>query len=358
MASLYWYRADVRAHTDSLLTSLRLVQNRLTPLQDHLVNHMQAVRAEDWVGSYRAMRAASEVAPHQYLYTFAGKANQANRPRETADALMRLDSDSVYQRSIQGYWRLLTFSLHQLGQHHTELANARRARDIDRHSASALVQELKAFSGLGRLPEVRSGLDTLFSLPRDGWLTPGYAAAWVALDLRAHGHRLDAATTMQRALAWYRSRPAIERAGQEWREWFAELLYFAEDWAAADTAYRSLMSQFPTSAGYPDNATYLGHIGAIAVRRGDLVTAKADVRQTHRDGSLPIASGSGVEAVPRANRRTDWRSSGGNAAPAGGVRAIGHDGAPRRHRLRRHARLLAIPGVRATKGLRREDSAQ
>ena len=80
---------------------------------------------------------------------------------------------------------------------------------------------------------------------------------------------------MQRALAWYRSRPAIERAGQEWREWFAEVLYFAEDWTAADTAYRSLLADFPTSVGYPDNATYLGRIGAIAVRRGDLATAKA-----------------------------------------------------------------------------------
>jgi len=53
------------------------------------------------------------------------------------------------------------------------------------------------------------------------------------------------------------------------------VLYFAEDWAAADTAYRSLMADFPTSVGYPDNATYLGRIGAIAVRRGDLATAKA-----------------------------------------------------------------------------------
>jgi len=275
MTSLYWYRADIRVHTDSLLTSLRLVHDRLTPLQADLVGHMQAVRAEDWVASYRAMRAASEIAPRQYLYTFAGKANQVNRPREAADALMRLGGDSVYQRSIQGYWRMLTSSLHQLGQHNTELATARRARDLDRHSVSALVQELKALSALGRLPEVRSGLDTLFSLPRDGWLTPGYAAALVAIDLRAHGHRSDAATAMQRALAWYRSRPAIEQAGQEWREWFAEVLYFAEDWTAADTAYRSLLADFPTSVGYPDNATYLGHIGAIAVRRGDLATAKA-----------------------------------------------------------------------------------
>ena len=275
MTSLYWYRADIRAHTDSLLTSLRLVHERLTPLQSHLVSHMQAVRAEDWVESYRAMRAAAEIAPHQYLYAFAGKANQVNRPREAADALMRLASDSVYQRSIQGYWRMLTSSLHQLGQHNAELANARRARDLDRHSVSALVQELKALSALGRISEVRSGLDTLFSLPRDGWLTPGYAAAWVATDLRAHGHRSDAATAMQRAINWYKARPAIERAGQEWREWFAEVLYFAEDWAAADTAYRSLMADFPTSVGYPDNATYLGRIGAIAVRRGDLATAKA-----------------------------------------------------------------------------------
>jgi hypothetical protein len=50
------------------------------------------------------------------------------------------------------------------------------------------------------------------------------------------------------------------------------------------------MRQFPTSFGYPDNAQYLGHIGAIAARLGDSVTARTMFDRlvaTDRFQSLP-----------------------------------------------------------------------
>lgn len=275
IACLNWYRGDMTAHTDSLLMSLRLVHGRLTPLQSHLVDYVSAVKAEDWVGSYRAMRAAAELAPYQYGLAFADQANQVNRPREAVDALTRAGMDSIHRRSVQIYWRRLTYSLHGLGEHQNELAMARRAREIDRQSAIGMLQELRALAALGQLAAVSAGLDTLIALPREDWLTSGYAAMWAAKELRAHGYGDAASETMQRAIAWYRSRPAEEQAGQEWREWFADLLYLAGDWTAADTAYRSLVKKFPTSAGYPDNALYVGRIGAIAARRSNVVEAKA-----------------------------------------------------------------------------------
>ncbi len=274
MACMNWYRADMTAQTDSILASLRLVHSRLTPLQSHLVDHMSAVRTEDWAGSYRAMRAAADLAPNQFGFAFSTMANQANRPGEAVDALTRPGMDSIYRR-VPTYWRRLTFSLHLLGEHQRELAIARRARAIDGQSVLAMVEELRALAALGRLPETVAGVDTLMSLPREGWLTAGYAVTWVAKELRAHGHTAAAARAMNRALDWYRSRPSEERASQEWRESFAEELYLAGDWAAADSAYRSLTRDFRTSAGYPDNAFYLGRVGAIAARRGDSATARA-----------------------------------------------------------------------------------
>jgi predicted Zn-dependent protease len=133
---------------------------------------------------------------------------------------------------------------------------------------------MRALVALGRVSAVAASLDTLTALPKDDWMSVSYAAAWVASELRVHGYSDAASETMQRAIVSFRSRPTAERASQEWREWYADMLYSAGDLAAADTAFRSLMREFPTSSGYPDNASYLGRIGAIAARRGDLPTAK------------------------------------------------------------------------------------
>ena len=273
LVSLGWYRRDLKAQADTFVATLRLAHGRLTPLQSHLLDYMSSARAEDWLGSYRAIREAADIAPHQYGLMFANRANQVNRPREAVDALTRSGMDSIHRRNI-GYWRLLSGSLHRIGEHERELAIAQRAREIDKKSVSAIAQEMRALSALGRIRAVSATLDTLTSVPREGWLTFGHAATSIAMDLRAHGHTDAASATMQRAIAAYRSRPAAERKSQEWREWFADALYAAEDFAAADTAFRSLMRQFRTSYGYPDNAYYLGRLGAIAARRGDRATAK------------------------------------------------------------------------------------
>jgi predicted Zn-dependent protease len=111
------------------------------------------------------------------------------------------------------------------------------------------------------------------------------------MDLRAHGYTDAAAETMQRAIASYRSRPALERKSQLWREWFADALYAAGDFAAADTAFRSLMREFPTTSGYPDNAYYVGRIGALAARRGDSATAKAMSHQLKKTDRFQAGPG-------------------------------------------------------------------
>jgi len=272
--SLYWARADLTSQVDSFLHSLSLVRARLTPLQSHLVDHMLAVRTEDWVASYRALRAAAELAPERYSYMLATKANQLNRPREAIEALTRPGLDSIHRHDIQGYWYVLTGSLHLLGEHRTELEQARRARHHQPQSASALFQEIRALAALGRLPAVQARVDTLLSLAREDWFTPGAAIVMVSTELRAHGHPDAAAETLQRAMTWYRSRPAEERASQEWRELVGAVWYLAGSLADADTLYRALARKYPTSRGYSDNVEYLGHLGMIAARRGDRSLAK------------------------------------------------------------------------------------
>jgi DNA-binding SARP family transcriptional activator len=295
LASLYSFLPDQALQVDSFANSLSRVRGRLLPLQTHLLDHMLAVRTDDWVASYRAIRAAAELAPDHFSYRLANLANQQNRPREAAEALTRPRMDSIYRGNIQGYWYVLTFSLHLLDEHRSELEQARRARRHRPASSSALFQEIRALAALGRLPAVRARLDTLISLPREGWFTPGAALTLVGTDLRAHGHGEAAAEVFERALAWYRSRPAEEQASQDWRERVGDLLYVAGRWADADTAYGSLAREYPTSRGYPDNVAYLGRIGTIAARRGDSTLARRmfeRLREMERAQPVP-----GQEAV-------------------------------------------------------------
>jgi len=95
LGSLYGVRADLTPQVDSLLHALSLIRDRLPPLQIYLLDHMLAVRSDDWVASYRAIHAAAELAPQQYSFMLANLATQQNRPREAAEVLARPGMDSL-----------------------------------------------------------------------------------------------------------------------------------------------------------------------------------------------------------------------------------------------------------------------
>jgi tetratricopeptide (TPR) repeat protein len=275
LASLYWYRSDLSAQVDSFVSQLNGVRDRLPTLQLHLLDHLAAVRAEDWEASYRAMRAAAALAPHEYSLTFAISAIGRNHPREAVDALTRPGLDTIYRGDITGYWRTLTVSLHLLDEHRNELEHARRARQNAPQSAMARYQELAALAALGRVSAIPARLDTLLALPLEGWFTPALALELLATELRAHGHAQEAMPVLARGIGWLQSRPAQERRAQERREQLAKLLYLASRFDDADTLYQALVRDYPTSRGYPDNVLYLGYLGMIAARRGDSILAMA-----------------------------------------------------------------------------------
>ena len=275
LSALTSFQARYEA-VDSLLQLLAVRRDRLPALQLHLLDYMLAVRTDDWSASYRALRAAADLAPAQFGYQLAARALELNRPRETAELLQRPALARAYGEragSVPAYWNLLNFSFHFLSEHRTELEMARRIRQSHLNSASALLQEVRALAALGRVAAVRARLDTLLALPREGWLTPGMSLTLTAKELLAHGFGDAADAVFGRALAWYRERPAAEQASQEWRELVADLLYDAGRWRAADSLYLVLAAEFKTSHNYPDNAWYLGRLGALAARLGDTVQA-------------------------------------------------------------------------------------
>jgi len=308
LASLHWYRSDLTAQADSFISQLNGVRDRLRPLQRHLLDHLAAVRAEDWEASYRAMRAAAAIAPREFGLSFAISAIGRNRPREAVEALTHPGLDSMYREDIQGYWRTLTFALHLLDEHRHELENARRARHNAPQSAKAMFQELAALAALGRISAVQARLDTLVTLPRDGWFTPSVAMEMLATELRAHGHAQAALPVFARGISWLQSRPAQERGTQERREDLARLLYLAARFDDADTLYQALVRDYPTSRGYPDNVLYLGYLGLIAARRGDSIRArdlsarlKARERAQGYPGQEAVVFRAKIEALLGAN---------------------------------------------------------
>ena len=89
-----------------------------------------------------------------------------------------------------------------------------------------------------------------------------------ALELRAHGHVEAGEAAVERALRWYRGRPAGERRTEGQRFALARNLYLAERWADASAAFERL------AADCQDRPEYLGYLGVLAARRGERAQAE------------------------------------------------------------------------------------
>ncbi|MGH7612574.1 MAG: BTAD domain-containing putative transcriptional regulator [Gemmatimonadales bacterium] len=269
MSALFDMRHNTVDVADSILRILSARRDRLPPLQQHLTDYMLTSRAQDWVGAYRAIRAAADLAPLYYSYSVAMRASYLSRPREAIEALLRPGMDSAHRNDAETYWLMLPLSYHQLGEYGNELDAARRARRYRPDSRSAMSQEIRALAGMGNVDAVRARLDTLVAMPKEGtWAHPAWAMIRAAEELRVHGYAQAAREVAERAVAWHQSRPAEERAMRVRRWNLAYVLYFLERWDEAEALLRPLIAESP------DDEDYLGLLGATAARRGDRLTAE------------------------------------------------------------------------------------
>jgi len=270
LTGLNWVAPSPQGQIDSMLAGLTRIRGHLPALQRHVLDYLLAVRVENWRAAYRAMCDAAGLAPLRFAYRCAMAASNVNRPRATIEALTKNpEVDSLHRKDAQTYWLVLTLAYHQLGEHRSELAAARRARENKPESPSALAQEIKALAALGNVAAVRARLDTVVELGREGWFTPAQAMVEAAQELRAHGHLEAAEESAARAIAWHRARPAEERATEARRYHLGRALYFHRDWAAADSLFKGLAAEFT------GNEEYLGFLGSIAAHQGDHQTAEA-----------------------------------------------------------------------------------
>ena len=219
------------------------------------------------------------------LASVAAAANWANRPATALRLLRQIDPkvDLAYSSDTAhvGYWGNITGALHMLGRHTEELATA------DRMPGSAPLTRAwyraSALAALGRPTAALTVLDSALPLPvetvnniglapfTDGRpqydATPGWIAWWVACELAVHGDTIASRQAVMRSVAWYRSRPADERATFEERLVMSWVLEMAGQIADADTLARHLLADDST------NVDVVGELASLAARRGDTVRA-------------------------------------------------------------------------------------
>ena len=186
---------------ESILRVIDQRQHLLTPVEAYEV---QALRApEDRIGNYQAMRRAADLAPDR-LNEFAVAAFNVGRYRETIDILERPDLPV----GLRPYpWKLLTVSLHFLGEHERELEAARQSRLENPGHRFFMGIEVTALAALGRIDELEATLDESLATGRT---TEGTAPlAWFAAgnELLWHGYETEGRAVFERVVAHIRAEP-------------------------------------------------------------------------------------------------------------------------------------------------------
>jgi hypothetical protein len=256
-ALMLWNLRDL-AHMDSVLQRLAVHSDKLTPFERVLLDHFKALLAGDNETAFQLTSRSDEIAPGSQLPARASLALRTNRPRETIEALRRLDVKRRLQSVWIGYWWALTAARHMLGEHQQELHEAREARMRYSH---LLLPETRALAALGRITDLERLLDENTFTSAQQRFTPADALRNAAIELRAHGHAEAARRAFDKALAWYAIRPGEAR--QRLRAAHAETLYEAQHWAEA----RVLLTELAAEA--PANVDYLGRLGVLAARAGE-----------------------------------------------------------------------------------------
>ena len=257
------------AHADSLLRIANQRRHQLLPFDRHLLDLWRAILRGDPPAKYRAARGMLEVAPASELALFlmGGAALEINHPGEAVEILRRIDVGRS-GADWDAYGTRLTHAYHLLGQHDLELEEARRARERRPELLRPHFDEVRALAALGRTKEVLQLLDRVLALSPQPGVTPAGVAQVAAEELRTHGYLRPAEDALARALAWYRTRPSEEQASNAHQYDVARALYQAGRWDEAEPLLQGLLEHSP------ERVDYLGHLGVVAGRRGQVQEAR------------------------------------------------------------------------------------
>jgi len=211
----------------------------------------------------------------------AAAALYANHPKQALRLMNSIDPETELAWSTDSshfdYWSGATEALHLLGRHTEELSRATAMPNVAPLTRSWL--RARALAALGRPAQLLAVVDTAltqqtetsndlglapFTAGRPQYATtPAWVAVWVSRELAVHGDTSTSRRVAARALAWYRARPADERATTEERLVAAWSLELMGSYPEAEHMARTLADEDST------NIDYQGELAGLAAERGD-----------------------------------------------------------------------------------------
>ncbi len=253
------------------LADMEARRERLTALERLWVSATRALHEDRQAEAMDILRQIGSAASGRMLYLVSyleGLSElKRNHPRAAVACLTQATDLPPSHREIsQLWWRtVLASAYHMLGEYETELKvaseGAREFPDI----LGFYSRQAAALAALGRVAELDRLVDETLALrARTG--SAGAVMRIAATELRAHGYREAGLEMAQRAVAWYRERPAAEAAGLEGSLLYA--LICAERWTEAKAIADAQLAKSP------NDVDALGCVGTLAARLDDPARAR------------------------------------------------------------------------------------
>jgi serine/threonine protein kinase len=181
-----------------------------------------------------------------------------NRPRKTVETFAKIDFNVRWADYASRSWRfgVLCDAHHLLEDHEKELEVAREAQKYYPKDLGRRADEARALAALRRIEELHDVIEKSKRIEQSrGNVT--YVMTVAALELRAHGNRIEGLKIAEQVVQW------CEEHDAENTEARADALYRAERWDEAYTLYRELVEEDP------DNWFHKAYLGTTVARLGD-----------------------------------------------------------------------------------------
>jgi predicted Zn-dependent protease len=147
-----------------------------------------------------------------------------------------------------------------------------------------MVYEARALAGLGDIEALSELIQESLTLrPERGW-TPGGVIRTAAREMVVHGYSEEAREVLRRAYEWHDSRSPEDARSESGRFDLAQTQYLDGQLDKAEGLIRGLATEFP------QDVDYLGYLGAIAARKGDVEGARRTAGEL-RDFEQPYIRG-------------------------------------------------------------------
>lgn len=284
------------AAADSAVRRLLPGRHELTPFERHLLDWHRAWLRGDLAGQYAAVAAAAEIAPGSRMAALQlpGLAISLNLPHRAVELFARVDPGGVEARS-SSYWVWYAGALHMSGDFDRQLEIGRLVQERFPEDPRGLSHQARALAALGRLAELDSVLGETLALPvPEGWEPTGFWIHLAAADeLAEHGRPYDAARVLGRAVRLYADVPDAIRGRLRYQFTLGQALFRLGRLAEARAVFEALAAR--DSMSNEMRVAVRAHIGYVAARQGDLVTAR-EVERWLRAPGLPYLFGQHTEA--------------------------------------------------------------